>query len=53
MAFYVYVTDPCREEAERHGWTQALDRFRDRVEEVQHLRLFDPFPPPFIVVQAT
>jgi hypothetical protein len=49
MAFYVYVTDICRNEAEKHGWSQALDRFKDRVEQVQHLRLFDPFPPPFIV----
>jgi len=49
MAILVYVTENCREEAQRHALQDELERFKDRVEKVQSTRLFEPFPPTYLV----
>ncbi len=49
MALYVYITESCKQAALRHSLQDELERFRDRIEAVQDVRLFDPFPPPYLV----
>ncbi|MGH8549956.1 MAG: hypothetical protein ACREEM_01155 [Blastocatellia bacterium] len=49
MALFVYVTDACRSDAREHAFEEALERFRERVEQSQDTRHFDPFPPPYLV----
>jgi len=46
MALIVHITEQCRKEARNHSFEQALDRFKERVEESQDTRYFDPFPHP-------
>lgn len=49
MGLLVYITPNCERDAQTHGLTLDLARFRDRVEESQSTSLFDPFPPPYLV----
>lgn len=49
MALFVYVTAECEKEAEHHGYQSDLARFRERIEAIQDVRQFDPFPPPYMV----
>ena len=44
MSLFVYTTDSCRADAQRHSLAPELDRFVQRVSEAQSLSLFDPFP---------
>jgi len=49
MAIFVFSTDNCREEAATHGWQDRLDSFARDVEKKQTVRMFEHFPPPYIV----
>lgn len=49
MTLFVYITDTCRDDAKRHGVSEAIERLRASVEETQSLSQFDPFPPPYHV----
>lgn len=49
MALLVFVTENCTNSAKKHGLLDDVGRFRRRVEESQSLRLFDPFPQPYMV----
>lgn len=49
MPLIVYITDNCESDARRHGLSEEVGRFRERVEECQSTSLFDPFPPGYLV----
>ena len=49
MTLFVYVTEDCQSDAQTHGLTDEVDRFREKVEATQSTSLFDPFPPPYLV----
>lgn len=49
MTLLVYITDKCRDDAKRHGVSEAIERLRASLEETQSLSQFDPFPPPYHV----
>jgi superfamily I DNA/RNA helicase len=44
MSLFVYITENCRADAQRHALSTDLDRFVQRVSQAQSLSLFDPFP---------
>src|SRR5262249_26960606 len=49
MALLAYITDPCREDAERHGQVSTLETIKGSIERWQNLTGFDFFlPTPFV-----
>jgi tetratricopeptide (TPR) repeat protein len=49
MALFVYITEECRIEAQKHSIADMLTTFAERVEKSQNTTYFDPFPPPYLV----
>jgi tetratricopeptide (TPR) repeat protein len=49
MTLFVYITDSCADDAQSHGMSDDLQRFKDKVEATQSTSLFDPFPWPYKV----
>lgn len=49
MSLFVYIANECNSDAQTHGLTGEVERFRERVEDTQSTSLFDPFPPPYLV----
>ncbi|MCC6489491.1 MAG: hypothetical protein IT364_18480, partial [Candidatus Hydrogenedentes bacterium] len=49
MAILVYLTQRCKDDADRYALNADLERFQARLETAQSTNLFDPFPPPYIV----
>jgi len=49
MAFFVYVTEKCHQDADEHGCKKDLLKFRDEVEQDERTNRFDPFPPPYLI----
>lgn len=51
MAWYVYVTDQCKEAAKKHSVTQRVKQFQQEVEQLQATSLarFCQFPTPYLV----
>ncbi len=47
MALFVYVTEKCRDDANRHGQLKNVEKFRQRLFEEQRLSLMDSYPHPF------
>lgn len=45
---YSYVTDACRESAERHSMLDAVERLAAKLESDQTLMSLDRFPPPYV-----
>ena len=43
MALYVFITDDCKEDAQRHGQSELLYNIKIRVEKTQHLTGFEFF----------
>ncbi len=49
MGFYVYVTDQCKEDAQKHNLIKNVEKLKDRLLKEQRTgSLFDNFPPPYL-----
>jgi hypothetical protein len=49
MSLFVFTTENCRNEASEHGWQDRLESFALSLEQNQSVRMFEPFPPPYLV----
>ncbi|HZG57426.1 hypothetical protein [Paenibacillus sp.] len=48
MALFVYMTEQCRKDAERHAYADKLESWKQRIESDQRTTLFSNFPPPYL-----
>ncbi len=48
MAYFVYLTEQCRRDLERHKMGEEVERLRAKVEAAQTVVGFDRFPVPFL-----
>lgn len=48
MYYYVYITEQCRADAEKHGVTNDVEKRAKELEEGQNTRGLDRFPPPYL-----
>lgn len=48
MALFVYITEKCKEDAEKYDHKKEIEKFAKRIETEQRLTLFDNFPPPYM-----
>ena len=48
MALFVYVTEECKADAEKHDHKEEIKKLAKRIKKEQRLTLFDNFPPPYL-----
>ncbi len=48
MAYYSYVTEACRRDANVHGMLHEVEKLAQKIEQDQTLMSMDRFPPPFL-----
>ncbi|MBP5660707.1 MAG: hypothetical protein J6X08_05180 [Lachnospiraceae bacterium] len=49
MALFVYITEQCKKDAEKHSFTEALINVKEKLETTQEIDMFDAYPPPYLV----